>query len=308
MMSIRITRSTLRSGLVVAALAAATVAAAGCSDATYAAGDEPEAPPGGVQRRIVEAAGTTFAVEVRGAGPTTLVIHGAGEDASMLGPFADELAASGRQVITYDRRGTAGSGRDDWPGTGATQHADDAAALLAALGAEGAHVIGFSSGGVIALDLAVRHPDVIGDAFVWEAPAVGVIPGGEELNAQIMEPIDAHLAAHPGDFVGAQALLLSAILGFPVAVDDPLFAATRANAEAMIRDEPSIPLRSFTPTELAGAAVTIAVGTAPNEIVAGAAEVLATMTGRPAVVVDTADHEAYLNDPATFAAALGSSS
>ena len=33
-------------------------------------------------------------------------------------------------VVTYDRRGTLRSGRDDWPGAGSSQHADDAAAVL----------------------------------------------------------------------------------------------------------------------------------------------------------------------------------
>ena len=48
----------------------------------------------------------------------------------MLAGQADALAAAGYEVVTYDRRGTGRSGRDDWPGRGAGQHADDAAALL----------------------------------------------------------------------------------------------------------------------------------------------------------------------------------
>lgn len=39
----------------------------------------------------------------------------------MLVPLADALAATGRCVISYDRRGTGGSGRTDWPGVGADQ-------------------------------------------------------------------------------------------------------------------------------------------------------------------------------------------
>lgn len=298
----RLVTPTPRSAAIALALTAGLLASA-CSDSPTAA-IVGELASGAVASRTVHAAGNTFAVEVRGNGEATLLIHGGGEDAAMLAPLADQLATSGRRVITYDRRGTGESGRADWPGGGAAQHADDAAALLAALDVDDAHVIGFSSGGVIALDLAVRHPDVVAGAVVWEAPAIGVIPGGEQLNAEIMGPIDAHLAAHPGDFVGAQALLLSAILGFPVTVDDPLFAATRANAKPMIRDEPGITLRPFTADELTGASVTLAVGTAPNEVVAAATGALATMVGSAPVVVDTADHEAYLNDPVGFATVL----
>ena len=93
--------------------------------------------------------------------------------------------------------------------------------LLRELDLAPAQIVGLSSGGVIALDLAVRHPDAVSDAFVWEAPAVGVVPGGDAITSQIMEPVQAHLEQHPGDFVGAQAILLSAIAGFPVTVDDP---------------------------------------------------------------------------------------
>ena len=261
-------------------------------------------PSAATRHRTVNAAGTTFAVDVRGAGPPALVIHGGAEDAAMLAPLAERLAADGHRVITYDRRGTGGSGRDAWPGSGARQHADDAAALLRALHAEGAEVLGLSSGGVIALDLAVRHPTVVGRTFVWEAPAVGVLPAGEALNARIMAPIERHLAAHPGDYVGAQAILLSAILGSRVTVDDPRFAAARANAEPMIRDEPKITLGTFSARELADLDVTIGVGTAPNEIVAAAARRLGQLTGRRPLVVPTDDHEVYLSDPRVLADVL----
>ncbi|MBI5088769.1 MAG: alpha/beta hydrolase, partial [Actinobacteria bacterium] len=182
-------------------------------------------PISGREHRVVDAAGTTFAVGLQGEGSPVLVIHGAGEDATMLEPFAAQLAEKGHRVITYDRRGTGASGRDDWPGSGAGQHADDAAALLSALDIASAQIVGLSSGGVIALDLAVRHPEVVTDAFVWEAPAVGAVPDGEVITRQFMAPVEAHLDAHPGDFVGAQAILLSALAGVPVAVDNPLFAA-----------------------------------------------------------------------------------
>jgi alpha-beta hydrolase superfamily lysophospholipase len=72
---------------------------------------------------LIQASGTTFGVDLRGpaGAPAILVIHGAGEDADMLAPFAERLAETGRRVVTYDRRGTGRSGRDDWPGNGAAQ-------------------------------------------------------------------------------------------------------------------------------------------------------------------------------------------
>lgn len=252
-----------------------------------------------VRTRNVAVSDTTLAVELRGNGAPLLVIHGAGEDAAMLAGQAESLAATGFEVITYDRRGTGHSGREHWPGAGADQHADDAAALLQALDVGPATVVGVSSGGVIALDLAARHPHRVSQVVAWEPPAAGVVPEGEEITAAIMVPVEAHLAHHPGDFVGAQAILLSTIVGFPVTTDDPAFAATRANAEPMIRDEPTITLERFEPDALHGVDVTIALGNEPLGLIAAAAARFEEWTKRPPVPVE-AEHEVYLSDPSVL--------
>jgi pimeloyl-ACP methyl ester carboxylesterase len=243
--------------------------------------------------------GTRLSVERHGRGAPLLLIHGGGEDASMLRPQAKSLARARFEVITYDRRGTGGSGRDDWPGAGAGQHAADAAALLDALDHTPATVVGVSSGAVVALALAARHPEVVARVVAWEPPAVGIIPDGPAVTAALMAPVEAHLAAHPGDFVGAQAILLSAILGVPVSTDDPAFAAARANAEPMIRDEPAITLHRLRAADVKGRNLTVAVGSAPNELIAAATAVLAAWTGRDPVRL-VADHEVYLTDPSVL--------
>jgi pimeloyl-ACP methyl ester carboxylesterase len=234
-----------------------------------------------------------------------LLVHGGGEDAAMLSAQADALATAGYQVITYDRRGTAGSGREAWPGNGADQHADDAAALLDALHAAPATVLGLSSGGVVALALAARHPETVARVVAWEPPASGVLPDAVAANAAIMAPVEAHLRDRPGDYVGAQAILLTAILGFPVSVDDPAFAATRANAEPMIRDEPAITLRPFTAAELTAVPVTIAVGTKPNDLIRAATATLGKLSDRVPVLLDGVDHEVYLTHPSVLTTLVG---
>ena len=260
---------------------------------------QPDAGLATVRGSAVPVAGTVLDVERRGRGRPLLLIHGGGEDARMLAPLAESLAATGFEVVSYDRRGTGRSGREQWPGSGADQHADDAAELIDALALRPATVVGVSSGGVIALNLAVRHADVVARVVAWEPPAAGVAPGGDEITAEIMASIHAYLAEHPGDFVGAQAMLLSTILGFPVAVDDPAFAATRANAEPMILDEPTITLAGIEPQSLAGVDVTIGLGNAPFELVSDAARQFERWTGRPPVVVD-APHEVYLTEPSVL--------
>ena len=76
-------------------------------------------------------------------------------------PLIAAIAGHGFRVLAYNRRGTGGSPRESWPDGGVPQHADDAAALLRALAAVPATVIGFSSGGVVALALTERYPDVV---------------------------------------------------------------------------------------------------------------------------------------------------
>jgi pimeloyl-ACP methyl ester carboxylesterase len=278
------------------ALLAVLAAIAACATSTR----ETPMPttPNLVATAAVAVAGTTLHVEQRGDGPPLLLVHGAGEDAAMLAGQADALATAGYRVITYDRRGTGRSGRDAWPGPGADQHADDAAALLAA-------VAGVSSGGVVAMALAARHPDRVTRVVAWEPPAAGVLPDAAAATAAVMAPIDAHLVEHPGDYVGAQAILLTAILGFPVSVDDPAFAAARANAEPMIRDEPMIPLRPFAAAELTAVPVTVAVGSEPNELVGAAVARLGELTGRQPVLVAEARHEVYVAEPPVLTALVG---
>jgi pimeloyl-ACP methyl ester carboxylesterase len=165
----------------------------------------PTALPGAEEPRIgrYPVNGTTLYAEVRGSGPVVLLVHAGGEDAEQWRPVAERL--TGFTVVTYDRRGTMRSGRGDWPGAGSAQHADDAAALLEALGLDNVLVFGASSGGIPALQFALRHPELIRRALVYEPGYFRLVPGGEDLQLPVNEAVAEHLAAHPGDWVGAYA-------------------------------------------------------------------------------------------------------
>jgi pimeloyl-ACP methyl ester carboxylesterase len=105
--------------------------------------------------------------EEMGEGVPILLIHPSGATASTWGPGVDELARIGR-VITYDRRGYARSGGE--PVRKVSTHTGDAAALLESLGGEPAVVVGTSSGAMIAIDLAVRRPDLVRAVIEHEGP------------------------------------------------------------------------------------------------------------------------------------------
>ncbi|MGN9913872.1 alpha/beta fold hydrolase [Phytohabitans sp. LJ34] len=238
------------------------------------------------------------------SGRPVLLIHGGAEDAGMLAPQAEAIAARGRRVIWYDRRGTGGSTRQDWPGSGADQHADDAAELLTELAAGPATVLGFSSGGLVALALAARHPHLVGEAIAWEPPAVAVLPDGLATHAAIMAPVDAHLAAHPGDWTGAYLVMLAIISNGAADPDSPQVRRSIVNAEAIVRDDgPLITRRTFAVGELPAGKVTVAVGERADPMHLEIAKMLAEITGTPYVAVPGADdHEVYLNEPEVLAA------
>ena len=119
---------------------------------------------------FVSSNGCSLYYEDVGEGVPILLIHPAGATASTWGAAADELARIGR-VITYDRRGYARSGGK--PVHLVSTHTDDAAALLDHLRAPPAVVVGTSAGAAIAVDLAVRRPDlvraVVAHEFPWRA-------------------------------------------------------------------------------------------------------------------------------------------
>jgi pimeloyl-ACP methyl ester carboxylesterase len=97
--------------------------------------------------------------ELRGDEGTALLLI-AGYGASLIGwykPLVDSLATRHR-VILFDNRGVGHSGKPREPYTMA-QFADDAAALLDAVGIDSAHVLSASMGGMIAQHFALRHPN-----------------------------------------------------------------------------------------------------------------------------------------------------
>jgi 3-oxoadipate enol-lactonase len=106
------------------------------------------------------AGGSTLNYVRRGEGEPLLLIQGMGGNHLSWGePF---LEALGRDfdLVAYDHRGVGRSSRVTDPFT-LVELADDAAALLDALGWESAHVVGVSMGGMVAQELALRHPERI---------------------------------------------------------------------------------------------------------------------------------------------------
>jgi pimeloyl-ACP methyl ester carboxylesterase len=115
----------------------------------------------------VRSDGCDLYYEGLGEGVPILMIHPSGSTASTWGAATEELARIGR-VITYDRRGYARSGGG--PAHSISTHTADAAAILESLRAQPAIVVGTSAGAAIAVDLAVRRPDLVRVVIAHEFP------------------------------------------------------------------------------------------------------------------------------------------
>jgi esterase len=131
--------------------------------------------------------GVRLYYEEAGEGEPIACVHGLGSSAVMWGDAAEQLGRLGR-VITYDRRGCTRSERPEpYERTTVAEQADDLAALLDALVAEPALVIGRSYGGAVAVDLALRHPDRVRAFALLEGDALGLSPAGLDWTRKIAE-------------------------------------------------------------------------------------------------------------------------
>lgn len=159
-----------------------------------------------MQRAGVDGAELEF--EITGTGEPVLLIHGALIAEAYAPLFAEPALNSRYRLVRYHRRGYAGSSPVSAPFSLAEQ-ADDCRALLRHLGIERAHVVGHSSGAVIALRLALDAPEVVHSLVLLE-PALINVPSG----ALLMEAIGPGLKQYgAGDKEGAADSFLRLAIG-----------------------------------------------------------------------------------------------
>jgi pimeloyl-ACP methyl ester carboxylesterase len=93
--------------------------------------------------------------------PPLVLLHGGGDTINTSFGRILPILARTRRVIAFEQQGFGHTA--DVPGRPFTftQSADDTAALLAYLNIPQADLLGFSNGGTIALEVALRHPAVV---------------------------------------------------------------------------------------------------------------------------------------------------
>jgi 3-oxoadipate enol-lactonase len=123
--------------------------------------------------------GVALDYEMWGSSGEPVVLVHAGIFADWFKPLRDEPALTGRhRVLSYHRVGYAGSSRVAGPVTLAEQAAH-LRTLMRKLGIPRAHVVGHSSGGNIALQLALESPEMVQSVVLME-PALPVPDLGQE--------------------------------------------------------------------------------------------------------------------------------
>ncbi|NUP82985.1 MAG: alpha/beta hydrolase [Nonomuraea sp.] len=134
---------------------------------------------------------------VRGSGPL-LLLTGSPMGAGPFSPLAEELAGE-YTVLTHDPRGISGSTLQD-PEQDSTPdlRADDLVALMDALGAETADVLGSSGGAVTGLALVTRHPARVRTLVAHEPPLLELLPDAAEQRAGVDDMVETFRREGPG--------------------------------------------------------------------------------------------------------------
>ncbi|MFG2054289.1 alpha/beta fold hydrolase [Micromonospora sp. NPDC048930] len=110
--------------------------------------------------QYAEVNGINLYYETHGAGHPMVLLHGGLGSGEMFAPILPALADH-HQVILVDLQGHGRTADIDRP-LDVTLMADDIAALIDHLGLRKPDVVGFSLGGGVALQAAIRHPHTVG--------------------------------------------------------------------------------------------------------------------------------------------------
>lgn len=141
-------------------------------------------------------------------GRTAVVVHGIAADASAEAELATGLADAGIRTVTYDRRGYGASGAPEpYDGTTVEEQAQDLIAVIDALQAAPALLVGDGFGALVCLDVVKRRPELVAAAVLADPPLLAFVPAATDLLARQQVMIEQALRE------GGSAAAIDAWLG-----------------------------------------------------------------------------------------------
>ncbi|MDF2703667.1 MAG: lipolytic enzyme [Rubrobacteraceae bacterium] len=155
-------------------------------------GDDAQAPKVGSHASVN---GLQMYYEVHGTGKPLVLLHGGVGAIEMFGEVLGMLA-EGRQVVAADLQAHGRTADVERP-LSLESMADDVAALIEHLGFERADVMGYSLGGGVALQSAIRHPEVVRKLVLVSTPFrregwyPEVLEGMAQMGPEAAEPMKA---------------------------------------------------------------------------------------------------------------------
>ncbi len=247
--------------------------------------------------------GTSLYYEEKGAGQSALFIHGMCGSANNWDGQVQRLSDRFR-CITYDRRGHTRSPLGDVAQRTVELHADDAAALIEALGAAPCLLIASSGGARIGVDLIRRYPALFIGAVLSEPPIFGLDPekGGQGIMAELQPQIQSAMASG-GPRAAVDAFFAYMCPGLWSELDDKGREPYRANCGELLPDL-QMPQYQISTADLAKiqTPVTMVTGTISNPVLQRVAGVIAESLphGRLAAIPNVG-HVTYAEAPDEFA-------
>jgi len=161
-------RIATRSSKLVAALAVAGAISVVADAQAQVSASAVSADPVKGKGHYADVNGIKLYYEIQGSGKPLVLLHGGLGAIEMFGPNLAALA-KGRQVIGVDLQGHGRTADIDRP-LSVQFMADDIAALIRHLGLQSADIMGYSLGGGVALQTAIRHPEVVNKLVVVSTP------------------------------------------------------------------------------------------------------------------------------------------
>jgi pimeloyl-ACP methyl ester carboxylesterase len=131
--------------------------------------------------------------QIHGSGQPLVLLHGGVGAIEMFGPILPALSASHR-VVAVDLQAHGRTADIDRP-LRMELMADDVAALIRHLGIASADLLGYSLGGGVALQTAIRHPQAVRKLIVVSAPFKRdgwypeVLAGMAQMSAEAADPM-----------------------------------------------------------------------------------------------------------------------